>query len=397
MTIEHIGNYVTLALHPEESQREFAVVVHNRSRSHLDLTLHVPDSDKGLQFQFDWEKVLLESGGTVEAGLIVHTVSQMKRGSRHSFGVTALSEGEVVASAAGTFVVPGRTFGDRLAIIVVSALAVAGIIGIGAAMLCPTVLRQMCPLPIPENPLSGILSNPTEAPTSFVFQTPTKAWTSTAVQPVVTPLPSTNKTATSPAPIMTPTNTIVPTPVYGISLLTYVVSTEQGVSLVASIGLGDPITLVSEVDEVMVLDYTPADGGKLAVRVVNEGAETLQIISTDGTPIRNGISQGWLRIKDARWSPDGSWLVTEADVPGLTTYYIYDGLDGALLSQPPLFPRTPTSTFSSTPTSTQTPTFTPTPHADETEMIIVALSLTPYKGDIVTEMARVSETAVPPG
>ena len=167
---------------------------------------------------------------------------------------------------------------------------------------------------------------------------------------------STDPKASMMPPTMVPTETAAPTPVYGGSLLTYTVSDEDRVSLIARTALGETITLVSGMDDVMVLDHTPADGGKLAVKVVEDGAEMLWIISADGTPIRAAIFQGWLRINHALWSPNGSWLVVEADIPGLTTYYIYDGLDGALLSQPPLFPRSPTPTLTHTPASTQTGT-----------------------------------------
>jgi len=383
LTSEQLASYVTLALHPEESQREFAVVIHNRSRSRVDLTLRVPDPEEGLRFQFDWEKVLLESGGTAEAGLLVQAGPHMRKGSRHPFGVTALSDGEVVATASASFVVPGRTLSARLAITVMSALAVAAIMGIGVAMLCPTILRKVCPAVIPDNPLSGLLASPTASSTEF--PTPRIAITSTPVHPFLTPTPSPLPTLTLPPPTMTSTETKVPTPNHESSVLTYRIHAETGESLLARTGLGEPITLVDNVDQVMVLDYTRADGGKVAARVVDEGEETLWIISTDGTPVRSGIYQGWQSVKDARWAPDGSWLVVEADIPGLTTYYIYDGLDGALLAQPPLFPRTQTPTLTNTPTLTQTMTIT------------VTSTKTPMGTDILTLSATATEAIASPG
>ena len=336
---------------PKESRRDFVVVIHNRSRSHVDLTLRVSPPDESLSFQFDWERVVLASGGTAEAGLVVEAGPELRTGTRYQFGVAAISDGEVVATAPGTFQIPGRTIRHSMSMILLSMLGITAIVSLGAAMLCPTVLRKVCPSTIPDNLFSGIVASPTVG--LSVLPTPSLIVSSPSVMFTMIETPSPKPIATMVAPTVIPSETNSPYFVSDSNVLIYTVEGERGVSLVAMTVLGEPITFVADVEDVMVLDYTPADGGKVAVRVINDGTETLWIISSDGTLIRSGIYQGWLSINDAVWSPDGGWLVLEADIPGLTTYYIYDGIDGALMSQPPLFPRTQTATFTNIPTQTE--------------------------------------------
>lgn len=361
---EDFGDRLALTLNPERSRRRFAVVLYNRSRSAMMLRLRAADRRNVLSYRFEQDEFALESGEQAQVGLSVRPQHAGAGGVEQPFVVQAYVADQVAGAARGVLLparLPRSVLLGALFVIVVLGL---GFLGVGAALLCPSVLTNVCGF-VPANPLSSLLAPPPPAapqPTPTAPEVAGAGGTATQAAPATLPMEPTG-TPTPETPAEEPTSSLSPTPRFGGSLLTYKTGSAGQVSLVVVPVDGEPITILGPVSDVTVLDYTPADGGKLALKVVDESVESLWIVGADGAPIRTGIHQGWQRLKAGLWSPDGSWLLVEADIPGITTFFIYDGLDGALLSQPPLVPQTVTPTFtpSRTPTVTRTPTFTLTP------------------------------------
>ena len=288
----------------------------------------------------------------------------MQRGSsagEQPFVVQAYVADQMVGAARG-ILQPVRVPGALVGAFAVFALVVVIAFGLGAALLCPDVLRGVCSF-VPPNPVSALLSQPTTEAAILPTEEPVVVPPPATEVPVATEALEPTLTPIAEEPPESPTPELSPTPRFGGSLLTYKTGSAGQVSLVVVPADGEALTIVGPVSDVTVLDYTPVDGGKLALEVVDESRESLWIVGADGAPIRTGIDQGWERLRAAQWSPDGSWLIVEADIPSITTYFIFDGLDGALLSQPPLVAQTVTPTFtpSRTPTATRTPTRTLTP------------------------------------
>lgn len=141
----------------------------------------------------------------------------------------------------------------------------------------------------------------------------------------------------TPTPTPTPTPTETPTlaPVHGGGHFTYRAQVDGAVTIFLQPALGDPIPLVSGQEDAAVLDYTPAHGGRYAIWALAGGSETISLVQTDGSLVRQGINHGWGRITDADWSLDGQYLVVQAQVEGSPRYF-YLTPNGDLISQPPL-------------------------------------------------------------
>ncbi len=370
-----LSEKLSLTINPERSRRKFEVVLYNRSRAPMLLQLRAADRRNALRYQFEADEVELSSAEQSQVGLSVKPAQRGGSGGEQPFVVQAYVADQMVGAARG-ILQPVRVPGALVGAFAVFAIVVVLAFGLGAALLCPDVLSGVCGF-IPANPVSALLNQPTTEevilPTEESVDVPPPA----TEAPIATEALEPTLAPTAEPPVESPTPELSLTPRFGGSLLTYKTGSAGQVSLVVIPADGEASTIVGPVSDVTVLDYTPADGGKLALEVVDENTESLWIVGADGAPIRTGVHQGWERLRAAQWSPDGSWLIVEADIPSVTTYFIFDGLDGALLSQPPLVAQTVTPTFTPsrtptatrtltptlTPTSTPTPSYTPVPTA----------------------------------
>jgi len=361
-----LSEKLSLTINPERSRRKFEVVLYNRSRAPMLLKLRAADRRNALRYQFEADEVELSSAEQIQVGLSVKPAQRGSSGGEQPFVVQAYVADQMVGAARG-ILQPVRVPGALVGAFAVFAIVVVLAFGLGAALLCPDVLRGVCGF-IPPNPVSALLNQPTTEEVVLPTEEPVDVPPRATEAPIATEALEPTLAPTAEAPVESPTPELSPTPRFGGSLLTYKTGSSGQVSLVFIPADGEASTIVGPVSDVTVLDYTPADGGKLALEVVDESTESLWIVGADGAPIRTGINQGWERLRAAQWSPDGSWLIVEADIPSVTTYFIFDGLDGALLSQPPLVAQTVTPTFtpSRTPTATRTPTQTLTPTSTPT-------------------------------
>jgi eukaryotic-like serine/threonine-protein kinase len=172
-----------------------------------------------------------------------------------------------------------------------------------------------------EDPDPGRLPTPTPSPTATPTDTPT-------LEPTATPEPTATQTI-APTPTATATSTPTAPAVHSGGLLVYRVEEGGSVGLYLQGPGGEPVALVAGTSDAAVLDYTPADGGRYALLVVEGGAQNLTIVRASGEVVRSGINHGWDTIVDADWSPGGQRLVVEARSGGDTVYF-YFGPDGAL-------------------------------------------------------------------
>ena len=128
-------------------------------------------------------------------------------------------------------------------------------------------------------------------------------------------------TATSTdTPSPTPTNT----PVHAGGLITYQVQSGAGVSIYLQASSGAPIALISNQGDARILDFTPQQGGLLAIWTTNGGRQELHIIRSDGSAMSSNIFYNWSSITDANWSIDGQRLVVEALIGDVTRFYYFD-------------------------------------------------------------------------
>lgn len=180
-----------------------------------------------------------------------------------------------------------------------------------------------------EDPDPGRQPTPTPSPTATATPPPTD-------MPTPTPTPEPTATGT-PEATATPTATLTTTPeaVHTGGLLTYLLDEGSTVGLYAQPPSGDPIPLVSGVEEAAVLDYTAAGGGLFALLVVEDGDENVALVRSDGAVVAAGINAGWDSIVDADWSPNGQRLVVEIRSGG-DTAYVYLSADGAIVGEPEL-------------------------------------------------------------
>jgi pSer/pThr/pTyr-binding forkhead associated (FHA) protein/uncharacterized protein YraI len=171
-------------------------------------------------------------------------------------------------------------------------------------------------------------------PTVNPAQIPTLAPTAT-----LTPVPPT-ATGTSVPSTATPTNTPSPTPTAtpvftSGGLITYRVQSGGRTTIYLQNTNGAPIALVFDKDDANMLDYTPNNGGRFAIWVVEGGQQKVFIINREGQLVGGPITGGWGDITDADWSYDGQRLVIEAVTAGATNYHYYDA-NGSALGQPAL-------------------------------------------------------------
>jgi hypothetical protein len=82
-----------------------------------------------------------------------------------------------------------------------------------------------------------------------------------------------------------------------------------------------------------VLDYTPANGGRYAIWVLEGGQEKIFIISQNGDLLGGPITGGWNSITDGDWSNDGQRLVVQAKHGDAVRYHYYDA-NGNLTGEP---------------------------------------------------------------
>lgn len=155
----------------------------------------------------------------------------------------------------------------------------------------------------------------------------------------VTPVPATPTNTTLPptaTPTVTPTPTPTATPLFASGgLITYRVQTGGRTTIYLQNATGAPIALVFDKDDANVLDYTPNNGGRFAIWVLEGGLQKVFIIDRSGTLVGGPITGGWTEITDGDWSYDGQRLVVEAITAGATNYHFYDASGGAL-GQPAL-------------------------------------------------------------
>jgi hypothetical protein len=149
-----------------------------------------------------------------------------------------------------------------------------------------------------------------------------------------TPTPTTPPTATD-APTATPTPTATPIFVSG-GLVTYRIQEGGRTAIYQQGANGQSIPLVFDKDDAEVLDYTPHNGGRYAIWVLEGGQQKIFIISQAGSLVGSPITGGWTSITDGDWSNDGQRLVVEALNGTAVAYYYYDA-NGNFVGQP-VFP-----------------------------------------------------------
>jgi tRNA A-37 threonylcarbamoyl transferase component Bud32 len=180
-----------------------------------------------------------------------------------------------------------------------------------------------------EDPDPGRQPTPTPSPTATATDVPTETPTVTqTAEPTATDTPQATAT---PTPTLTPT----PEAVHGGGLLTYLLDEGNTVGIYLQLPTGDPVALVTGMDDAAVLDFTGAGGGIFALLTVEDGEESITIVRADGAPVQGGINAGWDSVVDADWSPDGLKLIVEAISDG-DTVYVFLSADGAILSEPEL-------------------------------------------------------------
>jgi hypothetical protein len=161
---------------------------------------------------------------------------------------------------------------------------------------------------------------------------PTLAPTATPTPTPTTPPTPTN--APTPTPTFTPTPSPTPTPIFiSGGLVTFRVQQGGRTSILLQNPNGPPIPLVFDKDDAEVLDYTPHNGGRYAIWVLEGGQQKVFIIDRNGSLVGGPITGGWTSVTDGDWSNDGQRLVVEALTGSNVEYYYYDA-GGNLISQP---------------------------------------------------------------
>lgn len=149
-----------------------------------------------------------------------------------------------------------------------------------------------------------------------------------------TPTPTTPPTPTNPPPTATFTPTPTPTPIFiSGGRVTFRVQQGGRTSILLQNPNGQPIPLVFDKDDAEVLDYTPHNGGRYAIWVLEGGQQKVFIIDVNGNLAGGPITGGWTSITDGDWSNDGQRLVVEALNGAAVAYYYYDA-GGNFIGQP---------------------------------------------------------------
>ena len=160
--------------------------------------------------------------------------------------------------------------------------------------------------------------------------------------PTATPTPtSTTPPTGTPQPTATPTNTPTPTPtatpvfISG-GLVTFRVQEGGRTTIYVQGPNGGRTPLVFDKDDAEVLDYTPQNGGRFAIWVLEGGQQKVFIIGTSGNLLGGPITGGWTSITDGDWSNDGQRLVLEV-LNGSAVQYLYFDANGNATGSP-VFP-----------------------------------------------------------
>jgi len=161
--------------------------------------------------------------------------------------------------------------------------------------------------------------------------------------PTLAPTPSPTLTPSqvpsgTPEPTFTPSATFTPTPtptpvfVSG-GAITYRVQEGGRTTIYRQGPNGGRVALVFDKDDAEVLDYTPANGGRYAIWVVEGGQQKVFIISQNGDLLGGPITGAWTSTTDGDWSNDGQRLVLQAAHGDTVRYHYYDA-GGNLLGEP---------------------------------------------------------------
>lgn len=363
---------INISLTPKRSTRDFTVTVtRNKGGTGMlgakppTIILAGSDPNDAMTFTFKPQTLKLESGESKNATLEV-------RGTPGAFTLTATTENYTASTKGQLFSV------NRLPIILSIVFGVSILLGIVLILgSCPTIFNDICGF-VPNNPISLAFSTATFTPTNTrtppaPTATPTVTSTSTA-----TPLPGQIIVTVTPTLTHTPspTFTLTPTAKFESGLLTYKQQQPNGMySLLALPAIGNPITLIANKTDARVLDYSRAKN-IFAVEVVEGVKRSLWLVTAEGKIVRDGINDGWDKISEGDFAPDGSFLTLEVVVNEQTRFFFYNS-NGELLRSFGLMTPTHTPTITRTPTITNTPTITPTPSKTLTPTITLTPSLTP--------------------
>jgi len=164
-------------------------------------------------------------------------------------------------------------------------------------------------------------------PTLQASATPTASPTT---PPTGTPQPTNTPTST---PTATPTAT--PVFVSG-GLVTYRVQEGGRTSIYLQGPNGGRIPLVFDKDDAEVLDFTPQNGGRFAIWVLEGGQQKVFIIDQGGNLVGGPITGGWTSVTDGDWSNDGNTLVLEVLTGAVVNYIYYDSAGN--VKGAPVFP-----------------------------------------------------------
>jgi hypothetical protein len=372
---------ISLSLTPKRSTRDFTVTVtRNKGGTGLlgakppTIILAGSDPNEAMTFIFKPQTLKLESGESKSTTLEV-------RGKPGAFTLTATTENYTASTK-------GQLLGvNRLPVILSIVFGVSILLGIALILgSCPTVFNDICGF-VPNNPISFVFSTATFTPTNTRLPTSTPTVTPTKT---ATPLPGQIIVTVTPTFTITPspTFTITPTPKFEGGVLTYKQQQANGTySLIALPAIGNPVVLIANKTDTRVLDYSRAKN-IFAVEVIEGVKRSLWLVTAEGKIVRDGINDGWDKISEGDFAPDGSFLTLEVVTNEQTRFFFYNS-NGELLRSLALMTPTHTPTITRTPTITQTPTITPTPSKTLTPTITLTPSRTP------TEEPTVEATPTP--
>lgn len=342
----------TVALTPKRSTRDFTVTVtRNKGGTGLlgtkppNIILAGRDANESMAFTFKPQTMRLESGESKNATLEV-------RGKPGHFTITATGEGYSIATKGQLLAV------NRLPLVLAIVLSVSILLGVLLVMgSCPTVFSDVCGF-VPNNPISLVFSTATFTPTNTRTATATfTATTSSVAATTRTVVPQTVAATATPAN----TSTIAPTPKFEGGFITYkLLQTNGTYSLMALPSVGNPIVLLTNKTDMRVLDYSRARN-LFAIDVFEANKHFVWLVTGEGKVVREAINDGWDKLNEVDFAPDGSFFVLEGVVGADQVRYYFYNPSGELIRTSILQPPTATSTLTRTPFPTNTSTVTPTP------------------------------------
>jgi predicted component of type VI protein secretion system len=383
---------ISIKINPKRSTRDFTISVirtgDDPEPATQTILLAGADPTEDLAFTFKPQILKLDPGQTKTSQLQV-------RGLPGSFTITAAGKGKsYTAATKAALIAPDRTMP-----IVIAILAVLGSLTLLLALAaCPNSLSNVCGF-VPANPLSLAVSTATDTPsatptaTQVDTQAPTETLVSIATEtPLVASSPTTGSAVVEPTATPTTSNSI-----YAGGILTFKRQQANGSYTLLALPAsgGDLVVLIENQKDFRVLDYSPTNL-LFAVEVNGAfGASTLWMVKVDGTHVLESANEGWASIRNADFSPDGSYLLLDTLLDDGRARYIFFGADGSVLRD--LIPQTPTQTLtpSRTPTNTATATFTATSTRTPTDTLTPTLTRTPSptRTPTNTRTPRNSQTA----